>query len=152
MSHGTSSSDKPIEPNLVPLLDLVLQLVMFFMVCTNFIMEQLDASIKLPTAQTAKSLDRSQSNLLFINVSDRGHVMPMDGDRAALITPGQIEQYMKRKFKYRADTSNVAEAEKTIVIIRAHQNAKFEAVYRVLKSVKQAGFKKLQLRAMIPTA
>ena len=43
MSHGSSSSDK-CEPNLVPLLDMVLQLVMFFMVCANFVMEQVNES------------------------------------------------------------------------------------------------------------
>src|SRR6267142_725701 len=44
MSHG--STDK-CEPNFTPLLDLVLQLVMFFMLCANFVMEQTAVEIKL---------------------------------------------------------------------------------------------------------
>ena len=47
MSHG--SSDK-CEPNFTPLLDLVLQLVMFFMLCANFVMDQTSVEIKLPDA------------------------------------------------------------------------------------------------------
>ena len=146
MSHA---SDKGAEPNLVPLLDMVLQLIMFFMICTNFVMEQLDQSVKLPTAMTAKSLDRTESNLMYINVNDKGSLLPMDEDRAEIKDPSSIQRYMKRKFDYRTRISGQPEAEKTLVIIRAHENANFEQVYRVMRSCKLAGFKRLQLRAMI---
>ena len=46
---ASTSSDK-CEPNLTPLLDMVLQLVMFFMLCANFVMEQVNESVKLPLA------------------------------------------------------------------------------------------------------
>jgi biopolymer transport protein ExbD len=36
MSHGPSSEGSSAEPNLTPLLDLVLQLLMFFVLCANF--------------------------------------------------------------------------------------------------------------------
>ena len=51
MSHG---STEKCEPNLTPLLDLVLQLVMFFMLCANFVVEQTSDKIKLPEAEAAK--------------------------------------------------------------------------------------------------
>jgi biopolymer transport protein ExbD len=36
MSHGPTSEGSSAEPNLTPLLDLVLQLLMFFVLCANF--------------------------------------------------------------------------------------------------------------------
>jgi len=45
------------EPNLIPLLDLVLQMVMFFMACTNFAMENLNEAVQLPLAQSAKPVE-----------------------------------------------------------------------------------------------
>jgi hypothetical protein len=36
MSHGPSSEGSSAEPNLTPLLDVVLQLLMFFVLCANF--------------------------------------------------------------------------------------------------------------------
>lgn len=81
MSHGSHTAESPSEPNLTPLLDMVLQLVMFFMLCANFVQQEVNETIKLPKATTAKSLDREQSYLLFINISEQGHLLPVDGDR-----------------------------------------------------------------------
>ena len=59
MSHGGGGADGEIsaEPNLTPLLDLVLQLIFFFMLCANFVQEDLNEDIQLPTASQAVALD-----------------------------------------------------------------------------------------------
>ena len=49
MSHGVAPRRMPSR-TWSPLLDLVLQLVMFFMLCANFVMEQVNDTIKLPKA------------------------------------------------------------------------------------------------------
>ncbi|MFN6050729.1 MAG: ExbD/TolR family protein, partial [Planctomycetia bacterium] len=48
MSHGGSSDGGNMEPNLTPLLDVVLQLLMFFMMCVNFVTNQVSEDIILP--------------------------------------------------------------------------------------------------------
>ena len=55
------------EPNLVPLLDVILQLVMFFMLCANFVMEQVNEAIKLPDAIAAKPLDKRAGDYLILH-------------------------------------------------------------------------------------
>ena len=45
MSHGPSAEGSNAEPNLTPLLDVVLQLLMFFMMCVNFVTEQVNEDI-----------------------------------------------------------------------------------------------------------
>jgi len=151
MSHGYTGGarNKDAEPNLVPLLDMVLQLIMFFVLCANFVMDQINEDIKLPQATTAKSLDRSETDLIYLNVNERGALLPYDGDREPITAPQYITRYVARKYKERTDLNGEAEAKKTLVIIRADAHATFDSVYRVMKAVKQAGFQRLQLRAMI---
>lgn len=66
------------EPNLVPLLDLVLQMVMFFMACTNFARENISEVVLLPLAQFAKPIEDDElrnHRLLYINVQENGDLL-----------------------------------------------------------------------------
>ena len=63
MSHG-GSSEGSAEPNLTPLLDMVLQRVMFFMLVCNFTMEQVNEDVKLPLASQAKPADKAEADVL----------------------------------------------------------------------------------------
>jgi len=178
--HGHGISEAQIEePNLVPLLDLVLQMVMFFMAVTNFAMENVNENIKLPLAQSAKPIEDVGTDILYINVDSQGNLLvprdntyrdgKIDGmkgkqldDAGKPVSPGtfdrplrnrQIEGYLKRIF---ADNKLLAERRKddpgtvrTLVIMRADRDAKFVDVYEVLRICRVAGFKKMQLRATI---
>ena len=69
MSHGGGGGGRgevSSEPNLTPLLDLVLQLVMFFMLVANFVMEDLSNKIKLPVASQAKPLTAKDTNFMYL--------------------------------------------------------------------------------------
>ena len=65
MSHGGGLGKGEVspEPNLTPLLDLVLQLVMFFMLVANFVMDELSDKINLPVASQAKPLTAKDPNV-----------------------------------------------------------------------------------------
>src|SRR6185437_7680828 len=68
MSHGGGGEGAATEPNLTPLLDVVLQLLMFFMMCVNFVNEQVNEDIKLPRSQAVKPMDKSDPDVLFVNL------------------------------------------------------------------------------------
>src|SRR5947209_19097482 len=78
MSHGGSSDGGTMEPNLTPLLDVVLQLLMFFMMCVNFVTEQVSGDIKLPVSQSARPMDKTETDVLFINVKPF-HIKDFEG-------------------------------------------------------------------------
>src|SRR5262245_50413217 len=96
MPHG---STEKCEPNFTPLLDLVLQLVMFFMLCANFVREQTSDKIKLPEAGPGKVRDNSEAEEIILNVNKEGQVLltPIQkrGDTDTLDNPIQVERYMK---------------------------------------------------------
>ena len=69
------------DPNLVPLLDLVFQLIMFFMICVNFVGEQVNADIQLPTSQSARPMDKTDADVLFLNLDAQGRARSGEAQR-----------------------------------------------------------------------
>ena len=63
------------EPNLTPLLDMVLQMIMFFMLCVNFVNEQVNEDIRLPRSGTARPMEKTEGEVLFLNLNEKGHLM-----------------------------------------------------------------------------
>ena len=155
MSHGSNTSYK-CEPNLVPLLDMVLQLVMFFMVCANFVMEQVNDTIKLPTAIAAKPLGARDPDAIFLNIDKKGVVLLSalqaiaNGGRDRLTNPLEVQSFMRRQYELdvRANGGDRTKPPKSTVILRADQETSFEHVYGVMKAVRLAGYTQVQLRAI----
>jgi biopolymer transport protein ExbD len=154
MSH--SSSDK-CEPNLIPLLDLVLQLVMFFMVCANFVMEQVSEKIKLPEAVVAKPLEKKDEFIIFLNVDEDGKVILSgldaydDPQKNVLTNPLQVQGYMADRYKQdmaRKPRPGESSPTPSLVIIRADRKAEFEKVYGVMKACRLAQYDRAQLRVI----
>jgi biopolymer transport protein ExbD len=189
------------EPNLIPLLDLILQLVMFFMACTNFAMENISEAVRLPLAQSAKAIDDDElrkNELVYLNVEENGdmrvrsftddvgtqwylkgkiddvvtddagnNILGPDGkpQRDPRLRRDRFAKYFQRVFDTQAkrrkrelgadggDDAKVKEevAKKTLVVLRAHQQADFRDVYEILSKSRGAGFTKMQLRATMDT-
>ncbi|MBA4063931.1 MAG: hypothetical protein C0501_09505 [Isosphaera sp.] len=156
MSHG---STEKCEPNFTPLLDLVLQLVMFFMLCANFVLEQTAVEIKLPEAIAAKALDKNEGDPIFLNINSKGQVLLSRNqmeDKEALDTPPELEAYLKRaaKREYRATTRKAEDPPidwkpQTTLIMRIDKDTTFEKSYPLMKACRQANYSKVELRAIL---
>ena len=184
MSHG--SSDK-CEPNFTPLLDLVLQLVMFFMLCANFVMDQTSVEIKLPEAIAAKALDTKEDYAIYLNVAERpvedeeGKIVldrkgepvkawvvvltPSDQYKdgagkvvTTLNNPAQVLSFLNRRAKEDKDRAKHAksigkfkegENELSVIILRVHESCPWDKTYGIMKSCRQAGYLRVQLRARV---
>jgi biopolymer transport protein ExbD len=155
MRHGSGSDAIKADPNLVPLLDLVFQLIMFFMICVNFVSEQVNQDIKLPVAQSARPMDKGEIDVLFLNMDKYGNVM-VPGRQQPLVTTGDKQHYLNQehadKLHFQQIQGDKSGSVKTAVIIRADQGAKYGQIFELLHLCKQAGYHKLQLRAYTPFA
>jgi biopolymer transport protein ExbD len=145
MSHGPSGNEIKAEPNLVPLLDLVFQLIMFFMICVNFVSEQVNEDIKLPVAQSARPMDKGEVDVLFLNLDQTGKVM-VPGQQ--LTTLGEKQHYLHQEYDDRKRRFGQVH---TVVIVRADRNASYGQLFELLHLCKQAGYQKLQIRAYTKT-
>jgi biopolymer transport protein ExbD len=138
------------EPNLVPLLDLVLQILMFFIITVNFVASQVNENIKLPFAQMAKPMDKGETDVLFLNVNAKGQLEVVGRDQP-LTEVSQIKVYLRNEFKDREHVVGPGKV-KTAVILRVDRDAEYKLVYQIMRQCKEQGFRKLKLRAMQKTS
>jgi biopolymer transport protein ExbD len=158
MSHG--NTDK-CEPNFIPLLDLVLQLVMFFMLCANFVLDQTNVEIKLPEALSAKTLEQKDEYAIFLNVNEQGKVILAPSDQyrdpegnviTTLDNPAQVLVFLKRRAKEDRLAMGPANADKplrSVIILRVHTDCAWEKTYGVMKACRQAEYLRVQLRVQL---
>src|SRR5215510_10060323 len=76
------TSELKAEPNLTPLLDVVFQLITFFMLVINFSNDNYDQRVRLPVAGTARPVEEGEKvaeDRLVLNVDTRGHLL-MNGE------------------------------------------------------------------------
>jgi biopolymer transport protein ExbD len=173
MSHGAAADLAHAEPNLTPLLDVVLQLLMFFMMCVNFVSEQVTEDIRLPQSQAVKPMDKADTDVLFINLKpfdlkDFQDRMPADvltrvqekfrdGDECILI-PGKepmrrsdLNVWLKQQYadaKQIAESAGASKEVNTAIVIRAHKEADYAQVFEILQMCKNVGYRRLKLRAL----
>src|SRR6188508_2870838 len=74
MSASTSHAASA-EPNLTPILDMVFQLITFFMLVINFKAASMDLDLKLPVVGSARPVDSGgRDDLLILNVNSKGEL------------------------------------------------------------------------------
>ena len=144
MSHGAADSSRA-DPNLTPLLDVVLQLLMFFMMCANFVSTSVNESIHLPVMQSARPADKRQTDLLYLNLKEDGTLEVVGRD--PMKTEASIKNFLR---KYLEDTKRAQEKKseepKTVVVVRADERSDYGKVYQLLRWCKEIGYRKYQMR------
>ncbi len=144
MAHGGGDG----EPNLIPLLDLVFQLIMFFMITVNFVrIDQINEEVALPSAQAAVPMDQTADNWVFLNMSREGKLIVSSGED--LGTPGKIKVYVERERKKLEREARLRGQEgdiHVIIVLRAHKWATYKNVWEALDACNKAGYQRWQLR------
>ena len=148
---GTEASR--CEPNMTPLLDMVLQLIMFFMLCAHFVTEQINESIKLPQAIEAKALDQAVVNYTILNIEPSGVTTTLTSNgEERWATPTAVQNNMR--IQYELDKARTRPADwdqgkgRTLVILRASQDCYFKQVHDVWRACQRAGYTDVQLRVL----
>jgi len=166
MSHGPTAEGVSAEPNLTPL-DVVLQLLMFFMMCVNFVNEQVKEDVKLPKSVSAHPMDKAETDVLFVNLKP---YRPEDFDRLAPdaqarlqakfqpgepcvsvlgrepMRPIELKFWLKDRYEETQKTSRDGKVN-TAIIIRADRDTDYGQVFQILQTCKNERFRNLKLRA-----
>jgi biopolymer transport protein ExbD len=144
MSHTPSEGT---EPNLVPILDMVFQLITFFMLVINFKGATLDLSINLPVLGSARPLDWDGTNeplILNIDVEGNATVYGTTGSAEELVA--REARLLRTKLK---DEGQDADGPLDVpVIIRADRVVSFHFLNQIIKICQDNGFFQFQLSAM----
>jgi biopolymer transport protein ExbD len=141
------SSGANASPNLTPLLDLVLQLIMFFMITIDLVQrDRMNPEVDLPVSQKAMPLDRGPANYLFLNINREGKLL---GAAEGMDAPSKLKVFLYRE-KDRLEHDARAEGVKgeipIIVVVRPDKGVAYRHVFRLVRLCSDAGLTRWQWR------
>lgn len=147
MTSTSLHHDTKAEPNLTPILDLVFQLITFFMLVINFKAASYDPGVKLPVVGSARPVDGgNQSEVLVLNIDASGSVNvygePHDADKY-LLEEAEACVRMARSKEQQLEIGNELP---TTVVIRADKATTFTNLNRALMACQKYGFHKVTLK------
>ena len=136
------------KPNLTPMLDMVFQLITFFMLVINFKSAVLDLSLRLPVIGSARPVETSGEEFLILNISKEGD-LKVSGNREDITTYIAREAAASRLTAKRLGANEQDEDElATTVVIRADQDTPFHQLNHVIKTCQDNGFRRFALKAV----
>ncbi len=143
MSHASSA-----EPNLTPILDMVFQLITFFMLVINFKSASMDLDLKLPVVGSARPVEHEGEDLLVLNINAEGKLKVY----GQLIT--NVDGYIRQEaqaslLSLRKNKPDVkADDLPSIVVIRADKSTPFKMLNQVITTCQTHGYRNFALKAM----
>ncbi len=144
----SASSSESYEPNLTPILDMVFQLITFFMLVINFKGASMDLTLKLPVLGSARPLEYvGRHEPLTLNIDKEGTVR----SRGETV---DVDAYVARearllKLLLDAGGTELVDGELPVpVVIRADRTVTFTALLRIMRLCQAEGYRQIALSAM----
>lgn len=136
------------EADLTPMLDMVFQLITFFMLVSSFKAASLELSLKLPVVGSARPVEtQGEESLLVLNVNKEGQLVVYS-------IPQDIVPYLKAEAKMarleaRRKNSGFKDTDDlpTTVVVRADKDTPFGLLNLIIKTCQDNGFRKFALKA-----
>lgn len=150
---GSVTGEIKAEPNLTPLLDVVFQLITFFMLVINFNNENFDASIRLPVAGDARPVEhaKAEDDILILNINKSGNLVWNGKELGAELAAKEINlhaQLTRRNAEVLGRKLKAGDNLPTTVIVRADRGTPFSDFYGLIKACQANGFTRFNLKAM----
>ena len=139
------------EMDMTPMIDVVFQLITFFMLISNFEQTQADERVKLPRNELAKPPEVRRENELTVNV---GYVRSKTGAIESgpwvfyvgeNIPVSEFGDELKRESRNYKETGK--DPKEVTVVIRADADVPTGLVQQLIKLSQEAGFEKFALKA-----
>lgn len=136
------------EPNLTPILDMVFQLVTFFMLVINFKAASLDTSLQLPVIGSALPVESGDTDVLVLNVMRDGKLRMYGDIRDVESCIAQEAKTAKRIAGRVSSQPEVGSELATTVIIRADRTTPYHVIHQVIQACQNHGYRNFQYRAL----
>lgn len=124
---------KPVAFNMTPMIDIVFQLIIFFLVSSHLAQTQNQYELDLPTAQGGENVDQDEKTpRLVINVIPPA---AQSSDYRILLAGEQVDlSQLKQKLTYERSRREQVE-----VRIRASQTTPYRFIEPILQTCAQSG-------------
>jgi biopolymer transport protein ExbD len=135
------ASENRAEPNLTPLLDMVFQLITFFMLVINFKTAAMDLSLRLPVVGSARPVESQASDLLVLNIDKEGTLKvynkPVPDFRSYIANEAQASLLAARRINPKIEAGA---ALPTTVVVRADKETPFKLLNKITSACQENGF------------
>jgi biopolymer transport protein ExbD len=146
---AASTSDVTSQPNLTPLLDMVFQLITFFMLVINFKDAALDQTLQLPVLGSARPLDtKGLEDLLVLNIDAEGRLKVYGTQRDVMSYIADEARQEESRLKAKNTPLKPGEELPTMVVIRADRATPFKLLNDIIKACQSHNYRKFALKAM----
>jgi biopolymer transport protein ExbD len=148
---GTLSSENRAEPNLTPLLDMVFQLITFFMLVINFKTAALDLNLRLPVVGSARPVESLPGDLLVLNIDKEGTLKVYNNPIKDKDIPAYIANEAQASLlAARRNNPKIQSGDDlpTTVVVRADKETPFHLLNRVISSCQVNGYRNFSLKAL----
>ena len=144
------SSAASAEPNLTPILDMVFQLITFFMLVINFKSAAMDLDLKLPVVGSARPVDnKGKDDLLILNINSQGK-LKVYGRLVADVAAYIASEAQASLLVARQSNVNLKSGDElpSTVVIRADKDTPFAMLNTIIAACQKNGFRNFALKAM----
>ena len=131
---------KVAEGDMTAMIDMVFQLIIFFMVLINFSQDDQNDKIKLPSSELAKPPDAPLTYPIVLHL-DSNSVVYMG---ANVVTVETVAPLLKTEIQLLVSRNQ--SAKDANIIIRGHKNTPGGVVQDLIKKCQELGFEKFALR------
>ena len=131
---------KVAEMDMTAMIDMVFQLIIFFMVLINFAQDDQNDKIKLPASELAKPADTPLTFPITLNLDSTSTIYI----GASIATVDSIAPLLRTEISLL--TSRNQTPKDANIVIRAHRNAAGGMVQDLFKKCQELGFEKFVLR------
>ena len=143
-----NASDSSADPNLTPLLDMVFQLITFFMMVMNFKAAALDLTLKLPTSDSAGPVDTNgKDDLLIVNVNKEGTLVVQGSEREIERFATTEAESSRRTARGKGVDLKKGDELPTVIVIRCDNSTRFGALNKFIEACQKEGFRRFALKA-----
>ncbi|NLS97422.1 MAG: biopolymer transporter ExbD [Planctomycetaceae bacterium] len=130
------------EGDMTPMIDMVFQLIAFFMVLVNFTEADQNQRIRLPSSELAKPPDAPLDSPITIHLTSKG---------TAIMGPNEVPiqdltRLLTVEYQVLVRKSEGLASQATI-IIRGDLDAQFGLIQEIMQICQNVGFEKFALRA-----
>jgi biopolymer transport protein ExbD len=145
-----SGSSESSEPDLTPLLDMVFQLITFFMLVVNFKTAAMDMSLKLPVVGSVQPVDNKEAEeLIVFNIASDGK-LNVNGERVENIDKfiAQEAHLSLQKAKVNHPELKPKDELPAQIVIRADKDTPYKLLNKIIVTCQDVGFRNFALKAM----
>ena len=130
---------------MTPMIDMVFQLIAFFMMLINFSKVEQDIRVVLPESELAKPPEVAYEKPITLQMTkDEGIILNAGG--ASLMTIDELQIALKREAQMVKAAGDEVQLNDVTVVIRADEEARVGKVQEMIDAAQQAEFSVFALR------